>query len=426
MPDNILTRFRRAWNVFRNNETYRPYSTDLGIGYGYRPDRLQFSMGTEQSIVAPLYNRIGIDVASMRFNHVRLDENDQYKETIKSGINNCLTVEANLDQSARAFIQDVVMSLCDEGTVAIVPVDTTYNPRITSSYDILTMRTGQILQWYPEHVQVRLYNQITGMYEDLLLAKTTIAIVENPLYSVMNEPNSVLRRLIEKLNLLDAIDRQSGAGKLDLIIQLPYVIKSAARQQQAENRRAAIEEQLKDSQYGIAYTDGTERITQLNRPAENNLMTQVEYLTRMLFSQLGLTEGVFDGTATEEELLNYSNRTIEPMASAVVDAMDRSFITKTARSQGQTIRAFRDPFKYIAPKDMPEFTDKMTRNEVMTSNEVRGVMGMKPSKDPKADELRNKNLNQQEEKPESEASVKDNQNGSKNGRSLVENVKIKS
>lgn len=426
MPDNILTRFRRAWNVFRNNETYRPYSTDLGIGYGYRPDRLQFSMGTEQSIVAPLYNRIGIDVASMRFNHVRLDENDQYKETIKSGINNCLTVEANLDQSARAFIQDVVMSLCDEGSVAIVPVDTTYNPRVTSSYDILTMRTGEILQWYPEHVQVRLYNQLTGMYEELLLAKTTIAIVENPLFSVMNEPNSTLRRLIEKLNLLDAIDRQSGAGKLDLIIQLPYVIKSAARQQQAENRRAAIEEQLKDSQYGIAYTDGTERITQLNRPAENNLMTQVEYLTRMLFSQLGLTEGVFDGTASEEELLNYSNRTIEPMASAVVDAMDRSFITKHARTQGQAIRAFKDPFKYIAPKDMPEFTDKMTRNEVMTSNEVRGVMGMKPSKDPKADELRNKNLNQQDEKSNSEVSVKESQNGSKNGRSLVENVKIKS
>jgi hypothetical protein len=362
----------------------------------------------------------------MRINHVRLDENGQFKEIIKSGINNCLTVEANLDQSARAFIQDVVMSLCDEGVVAIIPVDTTVNPRATSAYDILTIRTGQILQWYPEHVQVRAYNQISGLYEELLLPKTTIAIVENPLYSVMNEPNSTLRRLVEKLNLLDAIDRQSGAGKLDIIVQLPYTIKSLERQRQAENRRLAIQEQLKDSQYGIAYTDATESITQLNRPAENNLMVQVEYLTRMLYSQLGLTEAIFNGTAEEGEVLNYHNRTVEPMTSAVVDAMDRSFITKTARSQGQAIRAIRDPFRYISPKDLPEFTDKFTRNEVLSSNEVRGMIGMYPSKDPKADELRNKNLNQQDEKPKSEASVEDNQNGSKNGRSSVEDVKIKS
>lgn len=426
MPDNILTRIRNAFNVFRGNEFYRPYSTDLGIGYGYRPDRLQLSMGNEQSIVAPLYNRIGIDVASMRMRHCRLDENGQFKEILKTGINNCLTVEANLDQSARAFIQDVVMSLCDEGVVAIVPVDTTINPRVSSSYDILTMRTASIVQWYPEHVQVRLYNQLSGLYEELLLEKTTVAIVENPLYSVMNEPNGTLRRLIEKLNLLDAIDRQSGAGKLDLILQLPYVIKTEARQQQAENRRRQIEEQLKDSQYGIAYTDGTERVTQLNRPAENNLMTQVEYLTRMLWSQLGMTEGVFNGTASEEEVLNYFNRTIEPMSGAITDAMDRAFITKTGRSQGQAIRAFRDPFKYIAPKDLPEFTDKFTRNEVLTSNEVRSIVGWFPSSDPKADELRNKNLNQTEEKPEAEASVEESQNGSRNGRSSVEDVKIKS
>ena len=416
MPDNILTRFRNAWNVFRGNETYRPYSTDLGVGYGYRPDRLQFSMGTEQSIVAPMYNRIGIDIASMRANHIRLDENKQFVEIIKSGINNCLTVEANIDQSSRGFIQDVAMSLCDEGVIAIVPVDTTINPRVSSSYDILTMRTGSILQWYPEHVQVRLYNQIDGMFEDILLPKTTVAIIENPLYAVMNEPNSTLKRLIEKLNLLDAIDRQSGAGKLDIIIQLPFVIKSATRQQQAENRRLALQEQLKDSQYGIGYTDATEKITQLNRPAENNLMVQVEYLTRMLYSQLGLTEAIFNGTAEEEEVLNYHNRTVEPMSAAIYDGMNRTFLTKTARSQGQAIRAIRDPFKHIAPKDLPEFTDKFTRNEVLSSNEVRSIVGLYPSKDPKADELRNKNLNQADEsdvEPTSEPANKKGQNGSK-------------
>lgn len=394
MPDSILTRISRAWNVFRGNEYYTPYSTDLGIGYGVRPDRLRMSIGNEQSIVAPMYNRIGIDVASSNVFHVKLDENGRFKEIIESGLNNCLTVEANIDQSSRAFMQDVAMSMCDEGTVAIVPVDTTINPRVSSSYDILTMRTAEIRQWYPEHVLVRLYNEKTGMFQELTLPKTTVAIVENPLYAVMNEPNSTLKRLIEKLNLLDAVDRQSGAGKLDVIIQLPYVIKSAARQQQAENRRVAIQEQLRDSQYGIAYTDGTERITQLNRPAENNLMAQVEYLTRMLYSQLGLTEAIFNGTAGEEELVNYYNRTVEPILAAITDAMKRVFLTKTARTQGQSIKYIRDPFKFLSPGQLPDMVDKFTRNEVMSSNEFRAVIGLKPSNDPKADELRNKNINE--------------------------------
>lgn len=427
MPDNILTRFRKAWNVFRgygNDDRFIYPREDIGAGFGYRPDRPVFSLGNEQSIVAPLYNRIGIDVAALKFLHSRLDENGQFKEIIKSGLHECLTVEANIDQSSRSFMQDVVMSLCDEGVVAIVPVDTTINPRVSSSYEILTMRTGRILQWYPEHVQVRVYNQGRGMFEDIILSKTTVAIVENPLYAVMNEPNSTLRRLIEKLNLLDAVDRQTGSGKLDLIIQLPYVIKSQARQQQAENRRKQIEDQLQDSKYGIAYTDGTERITQLNRPAENNLMAQVEYLTRMLYGQLGLTEAVFNGTASEEEFLNYFNRTIEPIASAIVGNMTRVFLTKTARSQGQAVIALRDPFRFISPKDLPEFADKFTRNEIVSSNEIRGAIGMYPSKDPAADELRNKNLNQQtEDKPEV-SKVQERQNGSKNGRSLNEKVKI--
>lgn len=396
MPDSILTRIRNAWNVFRFGDD-SIYSNELGIGYGIRPDRYRLTYGNEQSIVAPMYTRIGIDCSAVTIRHVRLDENGRFKEVIDSGLNNCLTIEANIDQSSRAFIQDVAMSMCDEGVVAIVPIDTTINPRISSSYDILTMRTAKITQWYPEHVQVRVYNRLTGIYEELVLPKTTVAIIENPLYSVMNEPNSTLKRLIEKLNLLDAIDRQSGAGKLDVIIQLPYVIKTDARQQQAENRRAAIETQLKDSQYGIAYIDGTERITQLNRPAENNLMEQVEYLTRMLYSQLGLTEGIFNGTASDEEFINYYNRTVEPILSAITDGMKRVFLTKTGRSQGQSILAIRDPFKFVAAKDLAELADKFTRNEIVTSNEFRGVIGMKPSTDPKADELRNKNLNQNQE-----------------------------
>jgi len=341
-------------------------------------------------------------VAAVGIQHVRTDENGKYLDVIDSGLNNCLTVEANIDQSGRAFIQDVVMSLCDEGAIAIVPVDTTINPALSGSYDILTMRVAKILQWYPEHVQVDLYNQATGMYQAITLPKTMVAIIENPLYSVMNEPNSTLRRLIEKINLLDVIDKQSGSGKLDLLIQLPYVLKTEKRIQQAENRREMIEEQLRGSQYGIAYVDATEKITQLNRPAENNLMAQIEYLTSMLWSQLGLTKEVFDGTADETAMVNYWSRTIEPFLSAITDAMSRVFLTKTGRSQGQKILAVRDPFRLVPASLLAEMADKFTRNEIVSSNEFRQVLGMKPSKDPRADELRNKNLNEaagEESKP---------------------------
>jgi len=345
-------------------------------------------------MITSIYNRIGIDVAAVGIQHVRTDENGKYLDVIDSGLNNCLTVEANIDQSGRAFMQDVVMSLCDEGSIAIVPVDTTFNPAVTGSYDILTMRVAKILQWYPEHVQLDLYNQTTGRYQLITLPKTMVAIVENPLYSVMNEPNSTLRRLIEKINLLDVIDKQSGSGKLDLLIQLPYVLKTEKRIQQAENRRDMIESQLKDSQYGIAYVDATEKITQLNRPAENNLMAQIEYLTSMLWSQLGLTKEVFDGTADETAMINYWSRTIEPFLAAITDAMSRTFLTKTARTQGQRIIAVRDPFRLVPASLLAEMADKFTRNEIVSSNEFRQVLGMKPSKDPRADELRNKNLNE--------------------------------
>jgi hypothetical protein len=393
VPDSILTRIRRAWNIFRSGEDYIDYS-DLGVGMGYRPDRINMLLGSERATIASVYNRIGIDVAAISVQHVRTDENGRYVDVIDSGLNNCLTTEANIDQTGRAFIQDVVMSMCDEGSVAIVPVDTTINPRVSGSYEILTLRTGRIVQWYPEHVQLEVYNQRTGLKELITLPKTMVAIVENPLYAVMNQPNSTLQRLITKIQLLDVIDNQSGSGKLDLLIQLPYVIKTDARRQQAENRRDAIETQLKDSKYGIAYVDATEKITQLNRPAENNLMQQIEYLTSMLWSQLGLTREVFEGTADEQQLVNYYNRTIEPILSAITDSMKRAFLTKTARSQGQSIMAIRDPFKLVPAAQLAELADKFTRNEIVTSNEFRGVIGMKPSADPKADELRNKNLNQ--------------------------------
>lgn len=419
MPDTILTRIRKAWNIFRFGEDSLYYNTNLGVGYGVRPDRIKLLTGVERSIIASVYTRIGIDVSAIGIKHVRVDENGRFVDVIDSGLNNCLTIEANIDQTSRAFIQDVVMSLCDEGTVAIVPVDTTVDPKISSSYDVLTMRTARIVQWYPEHVIVNLYNQRTGMHQDITLPKTMVAIVENPLYAVMNEPNSTLKRLIEKLNLLDAIDQQSGSGKLDVLIQLPYVIKTDARRQQAETRRDAIEAQLKDSKYGIAYVDGTEKITQLNRPAENNLMGQIEYLTSMLYSQLGMTTEIFEGTADEATLINYYNRTIEPMLSAITDSMKRVFLTKTGRSQGQSIMAIRDPFKLVPAAALAELADKFTRNEIVTSNEFRAVIGMKPSTDPKADELRNKNLNQNldEMKKEpvpvesSSKDVKNNQNG---------------
>lgn len=400
MPDTILTRIKKAYNVFRYGDNYDSY--EIGVGYGYRPDRLRMNIGTEQSIVAPLYTRIGIDVAATDIRHVRTDENGKYLDVIPSGINNCFSTEANIDQDARGFVQDIAMSLCDEGFIAIVPVDTTINPSTSSSYDVLTMRTAAIRQWYPEHVQVHLYNDKTGMYEDLILQKTSVAIIENPLYAVMNESNSTLKRLIEKLNLLDVIDKQSGSGKLDLIVQLPYAIKTQKKQEMADKRLESIEAQLQDSPYGIAYIDGTEKITQLNRPAENNLMAQIEYLTSMLYSQLGLTTAIFDGTASPEELLNYYNRTINPIINSITGNIERKFVTKTGRSQGQKIMAFRDPFRLVPPSELPDMVDKFTRNEVMTSNEFRAVLAMKPSKDPRADELRNKNLNEKTEESSSE------------------------
>lgn len=390
MEMSFGSRLKHAWNAF-NGSTQMDYR-NLGMSYTYRADRPRLSRGNERSIVTSVYNRIALDVAALKIQHIRLDENERFISVIQDGLNNCLTVEANIDQTARAFIQDVVISMFDEGSVAIVPVDTTTNPNITGSYDIQSMRVGQILDWYPMHVRVRVYNELSGKKEDIVVPKSIVAIVENPLYAVINEPNSTMQRLIRKLNLLDVIDEQSGSGKLDLIIQLPYVIKTEARRQQAENRRKDIEGQLAGSKYGIAYTDGTERITQLNRSVNNNLMSQIEYLTSMLYSQLGITQSILDGTADEKTMLNYNNRTIEPIISAIVDEMKRKFLTKTARSQLQSISFFRDPFKLVPVNDIAEIADKFTRNEIMTSNEIRQVVGMKPSDDPRADELRNKNL----------------------------------
>lgn len=388
---SIWDRFQRGWNAFFNRDP-TDYYRDVGMSYSYRPDRPRLTKGNERSIVTSIFNRIAIDSAAIKIVHARLDDNDRFSETIDSNLNNCLGLEANIDQTGRAFIQDVVMSMCDEGCVAIVPTDTTQDPNKTSSYDILEMRTGKILEWHPAHVKLKVYNEQTGQKEDILIAKRNVAIVENPLYAVVNEPNSTLQRLIRKLNLLDAVDEQSSAGKLDLIIQLPYVIKSETRRQQAEKRRKDIEDQLNGSKYGIAYTDGTERITQLNRPIENNLMKQIEYLTSMLMSQLGITQTILDGTADDKTMLNYYNRTIEPIMSTIVDEMKRKFLTKTARAQGQSILFFRDPFKLVPVNDLAEIADKFTRNEIMSSNEFRAIIGMKPSSDPKADELRNKNL----------------------------------
>lgn len=384
------SRLKHAWNAFTGTD-YTTYQ-DVGPGYSSRPDRIRLTRGNERSIITSVYNRIALDVAALNVQHIRLDENGRFLSVIQDGLNTCLTVEANIDQTARAFIQDIVVSMLDEGCVAIVPVDTTYDPSVTGSYDIQTMRVGKILDWYPQHVRVRLYNERTGTKENILVPKSTVAIIENPLYAVVNEPNSTMQRLIRKLNLLDVIDEQSGSGKLDLIIQLPYVIKTEARRQQAENRRKDIEAQLSGTKYGIAYADGTERITQLNRSVNNNLMSQIEYLTSMLYSQLGITQSILDGTADEKTMLNYNNRTIEPIISAIVDEMKRKFLTKTARSQSQSISFFRDPFKLVPVNDIAEIADKFTRNEIMTSNEIRQVIGMKPSDDPRADELRNKNL----------------------------------
>lgn len=393
MEITLGSRLKHAWNAFLSREPTSYYQSP-GRGYSYRPDRPRLTRGNERSIVTSVFNRIALDAAAISIKHVKLDDNGRFVSSVDSGLNNCLTVEANIDQTARAFIHDIVMSMMDEGCVAIVPVDTTLNPEVTGSYDIVTMRVGQVLSWYPQHVKVRVYNDRRGEKEDILVPKSVVGIVENPLYAVMNEPNSTLQRLIRKLNLLDAVDEQAGSGKLDLIIQLPYVIKTEARRAQAEKRRKDIEEQLSGSKYGIAYTDGTEHIVQLNRAVENNLMTQIEYLTSMLYSQLGITKGVMDGSADEQTMLNYYNRTIEPILSAIVDEMKRKFLTKTARSQLQSISFFRDPFKLVPAAVLAEIADKLTRNEIMSSNEIRQIIGLKPSKDPKADELRNKNLSE--------------------------------
>lgn len=414
-------RIKHGWNAFLNKDPTYNYRDLGGPSYGYRPDRMRFTRGNERSIVTSVYNRIALDAASIDIMHVQLDKDDRFESVRNSALNECLTRNANIDQTGRAFIQDVVMSMLDEGCVAIVPVDTTFNPDVTNSYDINTMRTAKIVEWYPAHVKVNLYNDRTGRKEDLILSKKTVAIIENPLYAVINEPNSTMQRLIRKLNLLDVIDEQSGSGKLDLIIQLPYVIKTDARRQQAEQRRKDIEMQLSGSKYGIAYTDGTERITQLNRSVDNNLMKQIEYLTSMLYSQLGITQAILDGSADDKTMLNYYNRTIEPIVSAIVDEIQRKFLTKTAITQKQAIAYFRDPFRLVPVNEIAEIADKFTRNEIMTSNEIRQIVGMKPSKDPNADELRNKNLSQSnemiKEKQPDNNNLEDNQSegGNQNG-----------
>ena len=387
-------RLKHAWNAFTKPEEHT--SWDLGTSYSVRPDRIRSYVSNERSIITAIYNRISIDAASIAIRHVRLDNNNRFLEEIDSGLNACFSLEANIDQAARAFRQDVFMTVLEKGVAAIVPVDTTFNPTVTGSYDIKTMRVGEIIQWYPKHVRVNVYNDQTGRREDIILEKKVVAIIENPLYSVMNEPNSTLQRLLRKLTLLDSVDEQSSSGKLDMIIQLPYVIKSEARRQQAEQRRKDIEFQLKGSQYGIAYTDGTEKITQLNRPAENNLMTQVEYLTGLLFGQLGLTPEIMNGTADEKAMLNYINRTIEPILTSVVESTKRSFLTKTALSQKQSIEFFREPFRLVPINNIAEIADKFTRNEILTSNEIRQIVGFKPAGDPKADQLVNSNMPQPE------------------------------
>lgn len=387
----LIERVQRGWNAFRNRDPTFNFQNLGEISY-YRPDRPRFTRGNERSIVTSVYNRIALDASSICVQHVRLDDNGRFSSVIDSGLNNCLTLDANIDQTGRAFIQDAVMSMLDEGCIAIFPVETDVDPESTESYKINSMRTGKIIEWRPEHVKIRAYDDRIGRQSDIILKKSMVAIVENPLYAVINEPNSTMQRLIHKLNLMDVTDEQTASGKLDLIIQLPYVIKTPARQQQAEERRKSIEMQLASSKYGIAYTDGTEHITQLNRSVENNLMKQVEYLTNMLYGQLGITQTILDGTADDKTMLNYYNRTIEPIMSAIVDEMKRKFLTKTARSQGQSIMFFRDPFKLVPVNDIAEIADKFTRNEIMASNEIRQIIGMKPSEDPKADQLLNSNI----------------------------------
>ena len=413
----ILQRIKRGWNAFANSRdpTYR-IGSELGMSSVYRPDRVRYTRGNERTIVTSIYNRIALDVADLTIRHVRLDKEGRFLDYIDSGIDNCLTLEANIDQTGRAFIQDAVQSMFDEGVVSLVPIDTDIDPTVTESYKIETIRTGKVMEWYPQHVKLNVYNEQTGKREDIKMPKSMVAIIENPFFTVMNEPNSTMQRLVKKLALLDAIDEQSGSGKLDLIIQLPYVIKSPARRQQAEDRRKDIEMQLAGSKYGIAYTDGTEKITQLNRPVENNLMKQIEFLTSMLYSQLGITQSILDGTADEQTMLNYYNRTIKPIVSAFVDEMKRKFLSKTARTQSQSIEFYRDPFSLTPVDKLAEAADKFTRNEIMTSNEVRQKMGMKPSKDPKADQLINSNISQPNAKSEPSAKVtEENTEDSKEG-----------
>ena len=396
MPYTFITRFKHAWNAFMNRDPTR-FDYEYGSGYSIRPDRVHLRGGNERTIVNSIITRIAIDAASTTIQHVRLDENGRFLEVIDSGLNNCLNVRANIDQTGRSFLQDMVQSMCDEGCVAVVPVDTDLDPAKTDSYEIRSMRVGKIVQWYPNDIRVRLYNDRTGEKQEITVPKRTTAIIENPFYSIMNEPNSTMRRLNRKLSLLDITDEQTASGKLDLIIQLPYLVRSEARKKQANERRKEIEEQLTGSRYGIAYTDGTEHITQLNRSIENNLMNQVDYLTSMLYSQLGLTKGVLEGTASEEELTNYYNRTIEPIVSTIVNEFNTKFLTKTARTQKQTIYYFRDPFRLVPVAKLAEIADKFTRNEIMSSNEFREIIGMKASGDPRADELRNKNMPAQDE-----------------------------
>lgn len=410
----FLDRLQHSWNAFMNKDpTYS--SRDYGIGYSARPDRPRMTAGNEKTIANSIYNRIAMDVAATSIKHCKVDDNGRYLHDVDSRLNSCLNLEANIDQTGRAFIQDVVISMLDEGVVALVPIDTNVNPN-TGSFDILTMRTGKILQWHPKHVKVEVYNEQTGNKEQLMLPKSKVGIVENPLYSVINEPNSTLKRLVRKLSLLDLVDERSSSGKLDLIIQLPYVVKSEARRKQADERRKDIEMQLASSAHGIAYTDGTEKITQLNRPVENNLMKQIEYLTNTLYSQLGITQSILESTADEQTMLNYYSRTIEPIISAITDEMKRKFLSKTARTQSQTIMFFRDPFKLVPINHIAEIADKFTRNEIMTSNEIRQIVGLKPSDDPKADQLRNSNLNHPDEQ-QAEGGFEDYEEGgtSQNG-----------
>lgn len=394
MDETIGARISRAWNAFvSRSENFVRTIYESGSSYSSRPDRSRFTMGNERSIIASVYNRLALDVASMRIQHVRTDENKRYIGDIDSGLNTCVNLSANIDQTGTAFLQDAAMSLFDEGAIAIVPVDTTRDPTDSDAYDVNSLRVGKIKDWFPRAVRIELYNDNTGRREEVVLPKTAVAIVENPLYAIMNEPNSTLKRLVSKLNMLDVVDEQSSSGKLDLIIQLPYIIKSEARKAQAEERRASIEEQLRGSQHGIAYTDGTEKIIQLNRPTENNLMAQIEYLTSMLYSQLGLTTSIMDGSADEATMLNYYKRTIETVTNAIVESMARTFISKTARTQGQMLMTFADPFKLVPMAALTEMADKFTRNEILSSNEIRGIIGFKPSTEPNADVLRNKNLN---------------------------------